>query len=174
MDLFERIKEATIWSDIQSYKRGDFLCRDGQIDTHIYWVRQGLFRIYQVDDDQEYGVRFGYEGDLISVLDAYIKHEPTRYNVQALRQSKVQFCTKMDFENLLQADPELQNLWMKGLYQLVCDMMEREQDLMIAEPQKRLQRVLERSPRLFQEVPHKYIASYLRMSPETLSRLMNS
>ena len=45
---------------------------------------------------------------------------------------------------------------------------------MIADPRQRLQRVLGRSPRLFQEVPHKYIASYLRMSPETLSRLLNS
>jgi len=37
-----------------------------------------------------------------------------------------------------------------------------------------LERVLTRSPQLFQEIPHKYIAAYLRMSPETLSRLLNS
>jgi len=174
MDLFERIKEASIWSDVYSYKRGDFLSREGQSDTRIYWVQEGLFRIYQVDQDQEYGVRFGYEGDLISSLDSYIKQEPTRYNVQALRQSKVKICTKKDFESLLQSDFQLKDLWMQGLYQLIYDMMEREQDLMIAEPKKRLKRVLNRSPRLFQEVPHKYIASYLRMSPETLSRLLNS
>ena len=52
--------------------------------------------------------------------------------------------------------------------------MEREHDLMLADPKMRLERVRQRSPQLFQEVPHKYIAAYLRMSPETLSRLMNT
>ncbi len=49
--------------------------------------------------------------------------------------------------------------------------MEREQDLLINSPEERYRRVLKRSPQLFQEVPHKYIAAYLRMPPETLSRV---
>jgi CRP-like cAMP-binding protein len=60
------------------------------------------------------------------------------------------------------------------LEQLVLQQMEREQDLLITSPVERYQRVLERSPMLFQEVPHKYIAAYLRMSPETLSRIKKS
>jgi CRP/FNR family transcriptional regulator, anaerobic regulatory protein len=57
---------------------------------------------------------------------------------------------------------------------LIVQQIEREVDLLTASPTERLARVLKRSPNLFQEVPLKYIASYLRMTPETLSRIRNS
>lgn len=174
MDLFSLLKETINWSSPLILKRGDYLCEPPRKDQNIYWVKEGLLRIFTVEEEQDYGVRFGYEGDLISVLDSYIKGEPSRFSVQALRKTTLVSCSKEAFENRLKQYPELRDLWMEGLYQLIYDMLEREQDLMIADPRQRLQRVLGRSHRLFQEVPHKYIASYLRMSPETLSRLLNS
>jgi hypothetical protein len=56
---------------------------------------------------------------------------------------------------------------------VITQQIEREIDLLTVSPTERLKRVLERSPNVFQEVPLKYIASYLRMTPETLSRLRN-
>ena len=60
------------------------------------------------------------------------------------------------------------------LKELMATFYEREVDLLTSSPAERLERVRKRSPQLFQEVPHKYIASYLRMSPETLSRMLKS
>ena len=60
------------------------------------------------------------------------------------------------------------------LENLITQQMEREVDLLIESPAERLKRILERSPNLFQHVPLKYIANYLRMTPETLSRIRNS
>ena len=57
------------------------------------------------------------------------------------------------------------------LENLVVQQIEREKDLLTQSPRERYERVLKRSPQLFQEVANKYIATYLRMSPETLSRL---
>jgi CRP-like cAMP-binding protein len=57
---------------------------------------------------------------------------------------------------------------------LITQQIDREIDLLITSPSERLNRVLSRSPNLFQEIPLKYIASYLRMKPETLSRIRNS
>ncbi|WP_369806592.1 hypothetical protein [Tenacibaculum finnmarkense] len=52
--------------------------------------------------------------------------------------------------------------------------IEREIDLITYSPQKRFNRIFKRSPKLFQEIPQKYIASYLRMAPETLSRILKN
>jgi hypothetical protein len=49
--------------------------------------------------------------------------------------------------------------------------MEHEIDLLLPDPAQRLARMRQRSPHIFQVVPRKYLASYLRMTPETLSRL---
>ena len=57
------------------------------------------------------------------------------------------------------------------LGELIYQQMERERDILTSSPLERYKRVLSRSPQLFQEIPNKHIASYLRMTPETLSRL---
>jgi hypothetical protein len=54
---------------------------------------------------------------------------------------------------------------------MIIGQLEREVDLLTNDPAERYRRVLNRSPRLFQEVPAKYIANYLRMTPETMSRI---
>jgi hypothetical protein len=64
--------------------------------------------------------------------------------------------------------------WQSVLESLILQQMNREIDLLISSPKERFDRVLARSPRLFQEVASRYIANYLRMKPETLSRLKKS
>jgi hypothetical protein len=65
-------------------------------------------------------------------------------------------------------------LWGKILENLAVQQLEREIDLLKNSPKERYERVLKRSPQLFQEIPNRHIANYLRMSPETLSRLKKS
>jgi CRP/FNR family transcriptional regulator, anaerobic regulatory protein len=65
-------------------------------------------------------------------------------------------------------------LWIKILEDLVIQQIEREKDLLTASPKERFERVLKRSPILFQEISNRHIANYLRMTPETLSRLKKS
>jgi len=81
--------------------------------------------------------------------------------------------TKQQLENFLSQDIN-RTLWTKILENLVLQQMEREVDILTNSPKERYNRVLKRSPKLFQEVPNRYIANYLRMSPETLSRLKKS
>lgn len=65
-------------------------------------------------------------------------------------------------------------MWQLILESFVLQQMERERDILTSSPMERYSRVLKRSPQLFQEIPNKYIASYLRMTPETLSRIKKS
>ena len=61
--------------------------------------------------------------------------------------------------------------WRTELERVLVGRIEREIDLLLPEPERRLARLMARSPHIFQLVPKKYIASSLRMTPETLSRL---
>lgn len=65
-------------------------------------------------------------------------------------------------------------MWVKILENLVIQQMEREIDILTSSPKERYERVLKRSPQLFQHIPNRHIANYLRMTPETLSRLKKS
>ncbi|MNY13906.1 hypothetical protein D3C86_1470610 [compost metagenome] len=81
---------------------------------------------------------------------------------------------KEDFMQWIYSDIAYTQLWARLMEDLVVQQMEREIDLLTTAPKTRYERVLARSPQLFQQIPNKYIASYLRMSPETLSRLKKS
>ena len=67
--------------------------------------------------------------------------------------------------------PARANFWRAELEKTLVGRMEHEIDLLLPEPAQRLARLRRRNPGIFQRVPGKYLASYLRMSPETLSRL---
>ena len=115
--------------------------------------------------------RFGYAGDYVMAVDAYITGAPTRYTFEALRRTRVAVATYADHTRWLGERAEHGEAWEAGKGWLITGLLQREIDLLTPSPEERYRRVLERSPRLFQEVPAKYIANYLRMSPETLSRI---
>ena len=81
---------------------------------------------------------------------------------------------KATFMNLIESSDENIKVWHIILGDLIFQQMERERDILTSSPLERYKRVLARSPQLFQEIPNKYIASYLRMTPETLSRIKKS
>ena len=85
----------------------------------------------------------------------------------------VKVITKTQVDNFLKIETN-RILWTAILENLVLQQMEREIDILTSSPKERYQRVLKRSPQLFQEIPNRYIANYLRMSAETLSRLKKS
>lgn len=80
---------------------------------------------------------------------------------------------KKQWDTFLEA-ADNRSVWSRMLENLVVQQLEREVDILTASPKERYERVLARSPRLFQEIPGRNIANYLRMSPETLSRLKKS
>lgn len=151
-------------------KRNEFLKVQGSIDTNIYYVEEGSLRIFVVDEVEERTIRFGYKENLITSLDSFLTNKPSDYYIQAIKKTVVRVITKAHVEDFLKIDKN-QRLWSGILENVIVQQLEREIDILTSSPKKRFQRVLERSPQLFQEIPSKHIANYLRMTPETLSRL---
>ena len=161
------------WEEIHC-NRGEYLIEAGQVERHIYFIVSGAFRAFTYVEEEEFTIRFGYKESIITSLPSYFDNSVSETYIQAIRKSKVFRCQKEAFEEFVESDIQHLITYKKVMQDLVSSLLEREIDLMQNSPSLRLERVLARSPQLFQEVPHKYIAAYLRMSPETLSRLLNS
>lgn len=168
------VELITLAESSQTLSRHQFLKMGGTADTHVYYVEQGSLSVFLLNDGEEQIIRFGYSGELIVALDAFLTDAPSDLYIQALRQTTVLVIPKARVLAFIDANEDHRRLWIQTLEQLVLQQMERERDLLTASPRVRYQRVFARSPRLFQEIPHKYIANYLRMTPETLSRLKKS
>jgi len=171
--ILELLQTQLSWQT-RELKRNEFLKTSGTIDTNVYFVAEGSVRIFIEDGDEERIIRFGYRGNIIVSLDSFLSGKPSEFYIQAIKASTMKVASKKDFYEFINSNIENLKLWNSILEDLVLQQIEREKDLLYSSPKIRYERVLKRSPQLFQEIPNKYIANYLRMSPETLSRLKKS
>lgn len=160
------------WEQKQEFNRLQCIKSVHTCNSNMYYIHSGCVRAGFEEDEKSYTVRFGYSGSFIAALKSYFTEQPCNYFIQALRKTTVTSISKVYFEKLLANNSELQAHWICLLQATIMGQLEREEDLLSNSPDLRLHRLLQRSPQVFQEVPHKYIADYLRMSPETLSRLL--
>jgi CRP-like cAMP-binding protein len=168
------MKEITALSDkIVTLKRNEFLKTSGSVDTNVYYIESGSLRISIFNDCSEQTIRLGYKGNLIVALDSFITGQPSALVIQALKKTNIRIISKHQIDRFLEIESN-RILWSTLLKSLLVQQFEREIDLLTESPLNRYNRVLQRSPQLFQEIPNKHIANYLRMSPETLSRLKKS
>jgi CRP-like cAMP-binding protein len=151
-------------------ERNDFLKEKGTIDTNLYYIESGSLRVFLLDNYEEQTIRIGYKENIIASLDSFLTGKPSDLCIQAIKKTIVRVITKQQIDEFLKNEYN-RNFWNKILENLVLQQMEREIDILTSSPKERYERVLKRSPRLFQEIPDRYIANYLRMSPETLSRI---
>jgi len=155
--------------EIKILKRNEFLKIEGTMDSHVYYIESGSLRVFVMDHDKEQIIRFGYTKNIIAALDSFLTGKPSPFYIQAIKKTKLRVISKTQMDDFLKE--EKNKLWIKILEELVVQQIEREIDILTSSPKERYERVLARSPQLFQEIPNKHIANYLRMSPETLSRL---
>ena len=172
--LYHKINEQNLWEKKLTLNRNEYLKVKGSIDTQLYYVVSGSLRIFVLDEYEEHTIRFGYQKNITASLDSFITGQPSELYIQALKKTVLKVISKETFLSFVQTAVENLHLWQQVLEQFVYQQMERERDILTSSPQERYHRVLQRSPHLFQEIPHKYIASYLRMTPETLSRIKKS
>ena len=150
--------------------RNEFLKVKGSIDRNLYYIKSGSVRIFVLDELEERIIRFGYKSNIIVALDSFLTGKPSDLYIQAIKRTNIRVITKQQIDHFLETENK-QKLWSGILENLVMQQMEREIDILTQSPKKRFERVFKRSPQLFQEIPNRHIANYLRMSAETLSRL---
>ena len=172
--IIDEIQAQDLWEKEIQLKRNEFLKIRGSMDTTLYYIVNGSLRIFIEEEFVEHTIRFGYSGELVTALDSFITETSSNLYIQALKKTSLKAISKKSYTAFINATERNKEQWLKVLEGFVYQQMEREQDLLLSSPKRRYHRVLERSPRLFQEIPNKYIAAYLRMSPETLSRLKKS
>lgn len=170
-------KLITSFSEIAEEKtisKGEFLIKEGEVERNLYKIESGAVRVFYLSEFEEHTIRLGYEGSLITSLSSFIKGTPSEFYIDAIRKTTLKIISKDVLLKIVNESSENMKQYVALLETLITQQIEREIDLLVTSPTERLNRVLRRSPTLFQEIPLKYIASYLRMKPETLSRIRNS
>jgi CRP-like cAMP-binding protein len=165
---------AELWTIEKKLGRHELLYQKGKTENNIYFIESGTLKICYDLKEQEIIVGFGYKNTFIFDLPSFFTGQPSNFHIQAIKSSQLYGINKTDFYKLLDTNLAIAKYWRTRTELILLDLVEREIDILTTSPEERYQRLQKRRPELFQHIPNKYIASYLRMTPETLSRLKKS
>ena len=175
VSIYDKLKSFALHHcPVLTANKDDYLLRAGEVEQKIYFVASGAVMAGLVGEEEEHIIRFGYSGSIINSLASFYQQQPSDMYLQAIRKTHYHSINQSDFRRIVGENELSVQSYCQMLEMLVVQQMEREVDLLVASPKDRIMRVMKRSPQLFQEVPHKYIAIYLRMTAETFSRTLKS
>ncbi|MEX1188607.1 MAG: Crp/Fnr family transcriptional regulator [Bacteroidia bacterium] len=158
----------------ETASKNTFLLHQGEVEKYIYYISSGAVKAVYQSNEEEHTIRFGYKGSIITSVQSILQNKPSSFSIETIRKTQLIRIPADLFFKSKKVDPELKIIYDNLIENLIIQQLEREIDILTSSPLERFQRVWERSPLLFQEIPSKYIASYLRMTPETLSRIRKS
>lgn len=172
--LRDYIHKEGVLVNKRTFKRDEFLKVAGTLDTTIYFIISGSVKAYFLNKEEERILYFGYENSIITALDSFISNKKSELEIRAIKKTEAYYLTKEEFESFLHSNMKYLKLWNKVLEDMILYQFNREKELLLNSPEERYKEALIRNPEMFQRIPNKHIASYLRMAPETLSRLKKS
>ncbi|MBS1665505.1 MAG: Crp/Fnr family transcriptional regulator [Bacteroidetes bacterium] len=162
-----------LWTPF-SAKRKEVLTSEGSMEKYLYFVLEGVQRVYYFDDeDREATLVFTYAPSFGGVLDAMMLQQPSRYFYETLTPSSFLRAPYSEVERLMQTRRDIGDFVRKGVTQAMSGVLERLVELQCFSAEERFNKVLKRSPHIFKLVPHKYIANYLGMDATNFSKLIN-
>lgn len=159
------------WNRPFELKRNDFLIKKGQTESSLFFVLSGSMRIYFPNRGDEICVGFAHPNNLICSYPSFIRNEPSEYFIQALTKTELIAISRGVFYAIFDSYRNIERAWRMLEEEALIGKIEREVEMLTFSPEERYNRLIKRSPHIFQIIPRKYIASYLRMTPETLSRI---
>lgn len=158
----------------KSLIKDELLLQEGQVENSLYFIESGAVRVFLLSELEETNIRFGYNGSMINSLASFLRQSPSEFYIEALRKTEIKILSREQILNFIHQSQAYSEGYTAFIEAAFAQQIDREIDLLTPSPADRLERVLKRSPNLFQEIPLKHIASYLRMTPETLSRIRKS
>lgn len=154
-----------------AFARNAFVTRNGEVEQHFYIVQRGVQRMSFPHDGEDICVGFSYDGSWCGAFDSFVTRKPARFDVRALTDSVLLGIAYDDLQGLYDTLPCMERFGRLILEELVAGRATREIEQLSLTAEERFDRLMARSPHLLQLAPQKDIASYLRMTPETFSRL---
>ena len=168
----QEIQETFTFFERRPVKRKEYLLRAGEVCRVRSYINKGCFRRYMIDDHgKDVIINFGFEEWWVGDLESFDNHEPSVYFVQALEDSEVFCIDEKNLKLLFEAVPKFRVFDTQKIEKSHYAMLKRLAMMQSSSPEEKYKSLIEKYPQVFQRVPLHYIASYLGIEPESLSRL---
>lgn len=156
----------------KKYRKRQYMLQQGDVCKYIAFVEKGMLRSYQVDEKgNEHIIQFASEGWWISDNYSFLTESPANYDIDVLEDAAVLLITRPAMEEMLLAIPIMERYMRLLMQNSLISMQKRIACTLSTTAEERYQGFLKEHPDIGQRVPQHMLASFLGMTPETLSRI---
>ncbi len=152
-------------------KKNEYIFRQGDTCKDFVFVDKGCLRLYYVKDGIEVSVWFAFQPSSAIEVHSFISEKPSNYFLQAIEDSEVLYLPKTELKKLYPHQPKMQemmrNFWEVALLELISRFTALETD----PAEKRYLDLLNNQPGHLEAIPQKYLASFIGVTPTSLSRI---
>jgi len=172
------ITQEEIESLISSFKpkqfsKNELIIQQGKICDFVYFVNKGIVRFfYYKDDGTEITECFHFPNSFMSAYSSFLSGEPTFENAETLEETELLVIHRSDLISLYNKYPNFEKLVRVITEKMYIELEKRIMSIHCQSAEERYLNLLKSdNPEILKKIPLKYIASYLGVSPETLSRI---
>lgn len=156
---------------LKTFKKGEYLIREGQIENAIYFINKGSTRNYFLKDGKEFTVDFQFQGDFVTAYYSFITREPSSIFIEWLEDAEVVVIPHqalIQFYKEYHSGEKIGRLMAEFQY---VKRLRKEMDFLSYTAEERYVQLMEKNPQLIQQISVKHLSSYLGIQPESLSRI---
>ena len=153
------------------FQKGETILEEGKVCRALYFVEKGMVRQYYYKNKKDVTEHFSFEGRIVFCIESFLKQEPSRLIVEALENIILYAIPYDELHNLMVRNQEMEMLYRKILEHVAISSQEHADSQRFENAAERYDRLLREKPEIILRAPMVHIASFLQMTPETLSRV---
>lgn len=156
----------------RKYRKRQYIQQEGEVTRLETFVIKGITRTYEVDETgQEHVIQFGPEDWWVGDLYSFLTDTPSKYNIDCLEDTEALQITKQDQETLYQRVPKMERHFRILIQNAFIASTQRLSSSLSKSASEQYEEFIKRYPHIEQRVPNHQIASYLGITPQSLSRI---
>ncbi|SHG83187.1 cAMP-binding domain of CRP or a regulatory subunit of cAMP-dependent protein kinases [Chryseolinea serpens] len=153
------------------YKKGDFFLAEGDTCKHVGFITKGIVRYYINDEGEEKTYGFSKENDFVSNYESFVPQTPSQQIIQALEDSVLLVISRNDLQQFYTHIKEGERFGRLVIEQVFIQTLKERNSFYTDSPEFRYEKFIQQHPDLQQRLSQYYIASYVGVKPQSLSRI---
>lgn len=173
---FIDVNEDEIWAfsknmKVLDLKKGNHLLSIGETCNLVAFITKGVLRYYYVVNGEEHTVQFFFENSFSSDMESFISGTPSKVGIDALENSQLLVIPKKDILDLYKTYHKFEHLGRLMAEAAYMGLRKKTNEFMNMSAEERYLNLIKERPKVMERIPQHFIASYLGIKPQSLSRI---